>query len=92
MRISGESMRAGEGAGVDVRRFEQMLERVLQVDYSAGTGAFRDGLLARCLAELDAGSAYDGAELDDDDLGLLAAAGDPDAGGAAFGDGFPMRE
>ena len=74
------------------REFEEMLERVMKADFSAGTEAFRDALLARCLAELDAGSADDGAELDDDDLGLLAAAGDPDAGGAAFGGGFPMRE
>ena len=70
---------------MDDRRFEQMLSRLLRADFSAGTEAFRDELLARCLAILDADVRDEAAgsesgcrvvELDDADLELLAAAGD----------------
>lgn len=53
---------------------EHDLERILRQDLAQGTEAFRDDLLARCLAEL---SSQDAAELSDDELELLAAAGDP---------------
>lgn len=56
------------------REFEHMLERLVKQDFSAGTEAFRDALLDRCLDVLDADS--DGVQLNDDDLDLLAAAGD----------------
>lgn len=79
---------------MDDGRFEQMLMRLLQADFSSGTEAFRDELLARCLAILGsdahgeaAGPDADrcAAELDDADLELLAAAGDPEAvAGRAF--------
>ena len=71
-------------------QFEQMLARLLQADFSAGTESFRDELLARCLAVLDA-DARDAAtegeagcrvvELSDADLELLAAAGDAASAG-----------
>ena len=54
---------------------EHDLEQLLSQDLSAGTDEFRDALLARCLAVLNADS-Y-GHEIDDDALDLLAAAGDP---------------
>lgn len=57
------------------REFEQMLRRVLGQDFSAGTEAFRDALLDRCLAVLGQGG--EARDLDDGDLGLLAAAGSP---------------
>ena len=53
---------------------EHDLERILRQDLAQGTEAFRDDLLARCLAEL---SSQDAAELSDGELELLAAAGDP---------------
>ena len=56
------------------REFEQMLERLMKQDFSAGTETFRDALLERCLAVLDADD--EGICLDDSDLELLAAAGD----------------
>lgn len=69
-----------KGGCVDDREFENRLEQLLKQDLSAGTEAFRDELLARCLAVLDDGSAADDspdvAELDDSVLDLLAAAGD----------------
>lgn len=55
------------------RKFEQMLERLLKQDFSAGTEAFRDSLLQRCLDVL---AEENGMELDDEDLELLSAAGD----------------
>ena len=85
MRISGVSKRAGEGADVDDGRFEQELAGLLRQDYSAGTGAFCEELLARCLAVVNSDMRDDAAgpdagyrivELDDADLGMLAAAGD----------------
>lgn len=56
------------------REFEQMLEQSLQHDYSVGTEAFRDELLERCLTVLGAGD--EGRVIADDDLEMLAAAGD----------------
>ena len=50
-------------------------ERALGDDLSAGTEAFREDLLARCLSVL--AHADDGAVLDDDELELLADAGMP---------------
>ena len=59
---------------MDDRQFEQALARLLREDHSAGTETFRDELLVRCLAVLDADCRAD--ELDDADLEMLAAAGD----------------
>lgn len=53
---------------------EQEVTRILQLDLSIGTEAFRDALLQRCLAVLDTKEV---ASLDDDELDLLAAAGNP---------------
>ena len=53
---------------------EQEIIRILSQDRSVGTEAFRDELLARCLEVLDSESVY---EVSDDELELLAAAGDP---------------
>ena len=69
------------------REFEQLLESTFSVDRSAGTEEFRDGLLKRCLSLLGSGdenseqSAHiiEGdfcRELSDDELDMLAAAGD----------------
>lgn len=60
---------------------EDKLRQLLKQDFSIGTEEFRDKLLARCLEMLDSdGSAADDAldcrDLSDDDLDLLAAAGD----------------
>lgn len=65
---------------MDNREFEHMLEQLLKQDFSAGTEAFRDDLLARCLAELAAAEHDDSSddyarELSDSDLDMLAAAG-----------------
>ena len=54
---------------------EQEIGRALGERYSAGTEAFRDALLARCLAVL--GSDNQPVELMDEGLARLAAAGDP---------------
>ena len=56
------------------------IERLLAHDFSAGTEAFREDLLGRCLAELGADADADAAdfeyaEIDDGDLDMLAAAG-----------------
>lgn len=56
------------------RKFEQLVERLMKLDFSIGTEAFRDALLQRCLAVLDADES--GKRLDDADLELLSAAGD----------------
>lgn len=56
--------------------FELMLAQTLKQDASIGTEAFRDALLARCLAVLNADD-EEGLELTDYQLGLLSAAGDP---------------
>lgn len=52
---------------------EKKLTQLMGQDFSAGTEAFRDTLLSRCLAEL--GADDKGVEVDDDDLDMLAAAG-----------------
>ena len=72
------------GACVDERELEQRLGQFMSRDFSAETGAFRDALLQRCLDVLDAGS--EGAEIDDADLDLLAAAGNPYANFPIFDD------
>lgn len=57
------------------QEFDGMLERLMQQDLSAGTEAFRDELLSRCLAVLGADDKP--AEIEDDYLDMLAAAGNP---------------
>lgn len=67
------------------REFENTLERLMKQDLAAGTEAFRDELLARCLATLgsddagerDAEPEFHAFEVSDADLDLLAAAGEP---------------
>lgn len=59
---------------MDEREFEQMLGQVMKHDFSAGSEAFRDALLERCLGEL--ASDEDGMPLEEDDLDMLSAAGD----------------
>lgn len=56
------------------REFEQKITELMGQDLSAGTDAFRDNLLERCLAELE--DKPDAVELDDEDLEMLSAAGD----------------
>lgn len=53
---------------------EREIARILKQDLSVGTEAFRDNLLARCIAVL--GTDDYAIELDDADLELLSAAGD----------------
>ena len=53
---------------------DERLERALAYDFSAGTEAFRDDLLRRCLEVLRTEGSV---ELDDEQLELLSAAGDP---------------
>lgn len=55
------------------REFEQKITELMSQNFSAGTDAFRDNLLKRCLAELE--SKPDAVELDDEDLDMLSAAG-----------------
>ena len=59
---------------------EQDIIRVLSERRPVGTEGFRDALLARCLAVIDAdeGSAY----LEDEELEMLAAASGGSAGAA----------
>lgn len=52
---------------------EKQLEKVLARDYSVGTEAFRESLLARCLDVLGKGA--EPQVVSDDDLEMLAAAG-----------------
>ena len=67
------------------REFENTLERLMKQDLAAGTEAFRDELLARCLATLGSDGAgergaepeFHAFEVSDADLDLLAAAGEP---------------
>ncbi|MBQ9041281.1 MAG: hypothetical protein IJ111_00535 [Eggerthellaceae bacterium] len=80
--VKAKSKRMGRRRNVDVRELEQMIRGLMRADLSAGTEAFREELLARCLEELDAGSCDSGTELDDSALDLLAAAGDAFAPGA----------
>ena len=53
---------------------EKKLSRIMKTDLSKGTEEFRDNLLGRCLFVL---GADDSVELADDELDMLAAAGDP---------------
>ena len=53
---------------------EKKLSRIMKTDLSKGTEEFRDALLRRCLFVL---GADDVVELADDELDMLAAAGDP---------------
>lgn len=69
------------------RGFEQMLERLMGRGLPVGSEAFRDALLERCLAELDADD--EGMVLDDAELDLLSAAGDPSSW---FGSGRRERD
>ena len=55
------------------REFDQMLVQMLGQDFSVGTERFRDNLLERCLEEL--GNDSEGLPLADEDLDMLAAAG-----------------
>ena len=59
---------------MDNTEFEAKLERLMKQDFSVGTDAFREDLLSRCLAVLGEDG---GVELSDDDLDMLAAAGNP---------------
>ena len=60
---------------MDDAGFEQTVDRLLNQDLSSGTEEFRDNLLQRCLDVL--GCDESEAFLDDADLDLIAAAGDP---------------
>lgn len=62
----------------DTQMPEQEIRRILSQDLSAGTEAFRDALLARCLEVLGSDDSESGLDLFDEDLELLAAAGSPD--------------
>jgi len=64
---------------VNDHEFELKLERLMKQDLSAGTEAFREDLLGRCLSVLD--TEEPGVEIPDEALDLLAAAGDPRAFG-----------
>ena len=68
-----------EGAAVDEQRLEHILEMHMKQDFSDGTEAFRDELLARCLEALSVRSDEtrdeNGEDIDEADLELLAAAG-----------------
>ena len=55
------------------------VEQILKEDLSAGTDEFREALLQRCLAAL---GDDEGAPIADEDLDMLAAAGDIFAGWA----------
>ncbi|MDO4532119.1 MAG: hypothetical protein Q4C36_00185 [Coriobacteriia bacterium] len=59
---------------MEERELDKTLEQLFQQDLSAGTEEFRDELLARCLAVLDAENGV--GEIDDGLLGMLTAAGD----------------
>ncbi len=64
---------------MDEQRLEHILEMHMKQDFSDGTEAFRDELLARCLQALsvrdDAAREEEGDDIDEEDLELLAAAG-----------------
>lgn len=71
---------------MEEREFERMLEGLMSSDCSKGTEAFRDALLERCLTVL--GEDTECVELDDEDLDMLAAAGDVYASSTTtWGDG-----
>ena len=93
MTIIGDAERRRDVAG---REFENWLGQLMKLDLAAGTEAFRDELLVRCLDVLcsdsvgdhDADERFRAYELSDDDLDLLAAAGEPTLPqtGQPFGD------
>ncbi len=64
---------------MDEQRLEHILETHMKQDFSHGTEAFRDELLARCLEALsargDEARSENGEDIDEEDLELLAAAG-----------------
>ncbi|MBQ9020500.1 MAG: hypothetical protein IJ113_00595 [Eggerthellaceae bacterium] len=64
---------------MDEQRLEHILEKHMKQDFSNGTEAFRDELLARCLDVLSLGDGAtqdeNGIDIDEADLELLAAAG-----------------
>ena len=78
------------------REFENWLAKLMKLDLAAGTEAFRDELLVRCLDVLcsdsvgdhDADERFRAYELSDDDLDMLSAAGEPTLPqtGQPFGD------
>ena len=59
---------------MDETEFEQKLAQLIQQNASIGTEGFRDSLLTRCLAVLNADN--EGTELTFEQLDLLSAAGD----------------
>ena len=63
---------------MDDREFEKELQRLMGQDFSAGTSAFREDLLNRCLSMLnaDVDDNDEGVCLDDAELEMLSAAGD----------------
>lgn len=70
MMLSGT---AGKGCSVENQDFEQMLGQLAKQGLPAGSEMFRDTLLKRCLAVLDADE--EGTCIDDADLDMIAAAG-----------------
>ena len=56
------------------QEFEMTLKRLMTQNFAAGSEAFREALLARCLTVLDEDDEV--VVLDDSDLDLVAAAGD----------------
>ncbi len=56
---------------------ETRLEQLLSTDFSTDTAHLRDRILPRCLEELDSDAGA--IPLDDSELDMLAAAGDPNA-------------
>ena len=67
-------VRCGKEAGMD----EKDIKQAFSYDFSEGTEAFRDDLLARCLTTLQdcAEDEDEGIVLEDEELDMLAAAGD----------------
>ena len=61
---------------MEERDFEKRLEELMTQDLSVGSETFRENLLSRCLAVLNEAE-DEGIELSDDDLDMLAAAGNP---------------
>ena len=99
MTIIGDAERRRDVAG---REFENWLGQLMKLDLAAGTEAFRDELLVRCLDVLcsdsvgdhDADERFRAYELSDDDLDLLAAAGEPTLPqtGQPFGDNTHKKD
>ena len=74
LRITGQTGNLPWG-GKEMDVEDKDLIRVLSEAYSAGTEAFRDALLIRCLDVLEEDERCE--ELGDEDLDMLAAAGNP---------------